>query len=47
MKMNVNHWWDDYLQAKPLCLERNLTQCHFAHNKSNMEGSGIEMELGR
>jgi hypothetical protein len=45
--MNVDHWWDDYLQAKHLCLERNLTQCPYVHNKSNMESSGVELEHGR
>jgi hypothetical protein len=32
-------------KGKPMCLERNLTQCHFLQHRSHAVYPGIESEL--
>jgi hypothetical protein len=32
----MERWWDDIDREKPKNSEKNLSQCHFVHHKSQM-----------
>jgi hypothetical protein len=36
-----DHWWNNPDGGKLKYLEKNLSQCHFVHNKSQMDWPGI------
>jgi hypothetical protein len=40
--MSMGHKWNDNGRVKTKYLAKNLSQCHFVHNKSNMDWLGIE-----
>jgi hypothetical protein len=33
----MEHWWNEIDREKPKYLEKNLSQCHFVHQKSHMD----------
>lgn len=37
----LNHMWHDNRLENPKCSEKNLSYCHFIHNKSNMDDPAI------
>jgi hypothetical protein len=40
--VNMVHQWNDIHKKKPKHLEKNLSQCHFVHRKSDMDWPGRE-----
>jgi hypothetical protein len=38
----MEHRWNEIDRGKPKYSEKNLSQCHFSHQKSNMDLPGIE-----
>jgi hypothetical protein len=42
MHSRIEHLWNDTGRGNPKYSEKNLTYCHFVHNKSDMDGPGIE-----
>jgi hypothetical protein len=42
MKMSMKQWWNNIDRDKPTYWERNLSQCHFAHDTSDISWPGIE-----
>jgi hypothetical protein len=38
----MEHRWNEIAKGKPKQSEKNLSQCHFVHNKSHMDRAGIE-----
>jgi hypothetical protein len=38
----MEHRWNEIDRGKPKNSGKNLSQCHFVHNKSNMDWPGIE-----
>jgi hypothetical protein len=47
MKMNTEHWLNDTHTEKPKHQERNLSQRHFTHHKTQMGWPGIESRPSR
>jgi hypothetical protein len=43
----MEQWWNDTDRGKRKCLEKNLTQCHFVHNKSRTDWPRVEPGLLR
>jgi hypothetical protein len=38
----MEHRWNEIDKGKPKYSGKNLSQCHFVHNKSHMDWPGIE-----
>jgi hypothetical protein len=38
----MEHWWNEIDRGKPKYSGKILSQCHFVHHKSHMDGPGIE-----
>jgi hypothetical protein len=38
----MEHRWNEIDRGKPKYSGKNLSQCHFVHNKSHMDWPGIE-----
>jgi hypothetical protein len=43
--VSMEHWWDDTETTKRNCLEENVSQCHFFHDKFHVDCPGIEHGL--
>jgi hypothetical protein len=43
----MEHRWKEIDRGKPKYSEKNLSQCHFVHHKSNMDRPGIKPEPPR
>jgi hypothetical protein len=43
--MGMEHCWDDTDRGKPKHSEKNLSQYHSAHQKSDMDWPGIQSGL--
>ena len=38
-------WWNDTDRGKPKYFKKNLSLCHFSHNKSMWTGLGLNLSL--
>jgi hypothetical protein len=41
-KLSMEHWWNYIDRGKLKYWERNLSQCHFVHQKRDLKWTGME-----